>query len=387
MIPIIKAVVINCVRDKKNHLFMIFFPLFLILLIGSTLSSYFNNTDNQVVLEEVVVYYLDDGSEKIKEVFNTFKNIEIEDKNDIKITLKEIKDIEEGKKEVKVNRAILLHLKEDTIEFYSNNQSMVKPSFVYGLLNSIADRYNTITEVYSINPGKANEIVKSEETNDFIQEEKIAYNERPDSMDYYGVAEMGLMIFYFITLPLYNIKNDRKNSIKDRINLSGISTSKYYFASFLGFLIYSFGTLMITYILSNILFDINYGKNLLIVPLAMIPFLIIVIGIGIIIPMIFKEEEVSGTVIQNVIIPVLAFLGGGYIALDDNLGGLLNIVTSISPLRWFNISIFRYIYSGENTTLIRWLLIGVISFVIIISIIFIVGKRSDRINEKYISIN
>ncbi|WP_195264239.1 ABC transporter permease [Clostridium sp. 1001275B_160808_H3] len=387
MISIIKAVIINCIRDKKNHLFMIFFPLFLILLIGSTVSSYFNSTDNQVVLEDVAVYYLDDSSEKIKEVFNTFKNIEFEDKNNIKLTLKEIDDIEVGKKEVKVNRAILLHLKQDTIEFYSNSQSMVNPSFVYGLLNSIADRYNTITEVYSINPGKANEIVKSEYVNNFVEEENIAYNERPDSMDYYGVAEIGLMIFYFVTLPLYNIKNDRKNSIKDRINLSGISTSKYYFASFLGFLIYSFGTLMITYILSNIIFDINYGRNLLIVPLAMIPFLIIVIGIGIIVPMIFKEEEVSGTIIQNVIIPVLTFLGGGYIALDDNLGGLLNIVTSISPLRWFNISIFRYIYSGDSTTLIRWLLIGAVSLIIIISIICIVGKRSDRINEKYISIN
>lgn len=382
MIPIIKSVVLNCVRDKKEFLFMVFFPLFLILLIGSTLSAYFDSSNTS--FEEVAVYYFDESSDKSKEVFNIFKDIELDNSE---IVLKEVKNVEEGKREVKINRNIFIHLKEDTIEFYSNNQSTIKSSLIYGILNGIASKYNATTELYSINPLKANDIIKVEANKAFIEEEEIALNERPSSMDYYGVAEIGLMIFYFLMLPLYNIKNDRKNSIKDRISLAGVSTSKYYFASFLGFLIYSFGTLMITYTLSNILFDINYGENLLIVPLAMIPFLVIVIGIGIIIPMIFKEEEVSGNIISNVIIPVLTFLGGGYVALGDNLGGLLDFITRISPLRWFNISIFRYIYSGDNTTLIRWLQIGGISLVIIMLIIWIVGERSDKINEKYINTN
>lgn len=382
MIPIIKSVILNCIRDKKESLFMIFFPLFLILLIGSTLSAYFDSSNTS--FEEVAVYYFDESSDKSKEVFNIFKDIELDNS---KIVLKEVKDVEEGKKEVKVNRNIFIHLKEDTIEFYSNNQSTIKPSLIYGILNGIASKYNAAAEVYSINPLKANDIIKVEDSKGFIEDEKVALNERPSSMDYYGVAEIGLMIFYFLMLPLYNIKNDRKNSIKDRISLAGVSTSKYYSASFLGFLIYSFGTLMITYTLSNILFDINYGENLLIVPLAMIPFLVIVIGIGIIIPMIFKEEEVSGNIISNVIIPVLTFLGGGYVALGDNLGSLLDFITKISPLRWFNISIFRYIYSGDNTTLIRWLQIGGISLLLVMLIIWIVGKRSDKINEKYINTN
>ncbi len=387
MIPIIKATILHCIRDKKNHLFMIFFPLFLILLIGSTLSSYFNKVNNKAVLNETIICYLDEGSDKTKEVLNTFKNAKLDDEEDLSITFKEISDIEEGKKEVRINRAVLLHLKGDTIEFYSNSQSLIKPSFVYGVLNGISNKFNAIMEVYSINPSKVNEIVKIENTKNYIEEENITLNEKPSSMDYYGVAEIGLMIFYFVTLPLYNIKNDRRNSIKDRISLSGVSTSKYYLSSFIGFFLYSFGTLMVTYLLSNIIFDVNYGENLLIVPLAMLPFLTIVIGVGIVIPMIFKEEEISGTLIQNIIIPVLVFLGGGYIALDDNLGRVLNFITNISPLRWFNISIFRYIYSGDSSTLIRWLEIGLISLIITILLIYIVGRRSDRVNEKYNSIN
>ena len=34
---------------------------------------------------------------------------------------------------------------------------------------------------------------------------------------------------------------------------------------------------------------------------------------------IFKEEETTGTIINNVITPILTFLGGGYVALGEDL--------------------------------------------------------------------
>ena len=381
MIPIIKASILNAIRDRKNHLFMIFFPVFLILLLGSILSSYFNQMEKQVVLEEIVIYYLDEGSDKTKEVLNIFKDIELNDEENSSITFKEIYDIEDGKKEVRVNRKIFLHLKGDNIDFYSNSQSLVQPSFVYGVLNGISNRFNAIMEVYSLNPMKVEELVEVDNSKNYIKEESITLEEVPSAMDYYGVAEIGLMIFYFIMIPISVIKDQRKYSIKDRISLSGISTSKYYLSSFIGFFLYSFGTLMITYLISNFILKVNYGDNLFILPLATIPFLIIVIGIGIIIPMIFKEEEISAVLIQSIIIPVLTFLGGGYIALYGDLGGVFNFITSISPLRWFNMSIFRYVYSGDSSTLIRWLQIGLFSLIVIILLIYIIGERSDRINE------
>ena len=169
--------------------------------------------------------------------------------------------------------------------------------------------------------------------------------------------------------------------------MSGISTSKYYLASFIGFFIFSYGVSLITYILSNILFDVNYGSNLLIMPLAMIPFLIIVNALGTIIPMISPDDKVAATILQNIIIPVLCFLGGGYIALYGEMKGIFNLITKISPLRWFNSSIFRYIYSGDNSVLKNWLLFGGITLVAVIIIIELLSIKEDRGNEKYISIN
>lgn len=387
MTAIIKATILNCIRDRKNLIFMIFFPLFLVFLIGSATSNYFDKENNNVAIEDLSIYYIDEGDEKTKEVFNTFIDVVKGSKDLENIELKEISNIDEGKKEVRVNRAILLYLKNNNIEMYSNNNSSIRASIVYQIIESISDRYNAITEVYTINPLKAEEIINSDNTFNFIEEENIPYEQSPSSMDYYGVAEIGLMLFYFVSYPLFNLKHDKKNNIKDRIKLSGISTSKYYLASFIGFFIFSYGVSLITYILSNILFDVNYGNNLLIMPLAMIPFLIIVNALGTIIPIISSDDKVAVTILQNIVIPVLCFLGGGYMAMYGDMKGIFNIITKISPLRWFNNSIFRYIYSNDNSLLIDWLTFGGITLVVTEIIIYLITRREDKGNEKHISIN
>lgn len=387
MIVIIKATILNCFRDRKNLIFMIFFPLFLVFIIGSIFSSYFNKENNNAAIEDLSIYYFDEGNNKINEVFDTFTSIVKESKDIEKVDIKEIYNLEDGKKEVKVNRAILLHLKDDTIKFYSNDKSLIQTSLIYGILESIANRYNAVTEVFKINPIRGEEILNNGDKVSFIEEEDIPYENSPDSMGYYGVAEIGLMLFYFVSYPLFNIKEDKKNNIKDRIKLSGISINKYYLSTFIGCFIFSFAISLVTYTLSNILFNINYGDNLLIMPLAMIPFLIIVNGLGTIIPIIFKDDKISGTILQNIIIPVLVFLGGGYVALYGEMKGIFNIITKISPLRWFNISIFRYIYSGDKSILCNWMIFGAITFIIIMILIYIMTRREDSSNEKYTSIN
>ena len=228
MIAVIKAIILNCIRDRKNLFFMILFPLFLIFIVGGTLSSYFDSMNKSVFVGDFNIYYLNEGDEKINEVFDTFKNVVEESKDIEDISIKKIDNIDEGKKEVRVNRAVLLHLKGDTIEVYSNDESFIKNSLVYGILESITDRYNAVTEVYEINPMKAGEIINSNEDTSFIKSNDIPYEKTPNSMDYYGVAEIGLMMFYFISYPLYFLKEDKLNNIKDRIKLSGLSLNKYY---------------------------------------------------------------------------------------------------------------------------------------------------------------
>ena len=64
MTAIIKATILNCIRDRKNLIFMIFFPLFLVFLIGSATSNYFDKENNNVAIEDLSIYYIDEGDER-----------------------------------------------------------------------------------------------------------------------------------------------------------------------------------------------------------------------------------------------------------------------------------------------------------------------------------
>ncbi len=67
------------------------------------------------------------------------------------------------------------------------------------------------------------------------------------------------------------------------------------------------------------------------------------IGLGL--AFIIKSET---TVLSflNLVIPLLVFLGGGYIPID-NYNKTVLMLSNLSPVRWINKSIFQVIYSND----------------------------------------
>ncbi|MGL5353444.1 MAG: ABC transporter permease, partial [Clostridium sp.] len=220
MIAIIKATILNVIRNRKNFMFLVFFPVFLTFLLGTVLSSYM---DNEIEVGKIEVHYYDEGNENLKEAFTTFKEMDFAKDNNLELNFTEEKSIESGKNDVRVNKSIFVHLNEDKIDFYSNDSSLIQSSFVYGVLNNITKRYGAISEMYKINASKTTEILANNNTDDFLKEELIEEESSPRAIDYYGVAEIGLIIFYFVTCPIYYLKNERVSNIKERIIASGIS--------------------------------------------------------------------------------------------------------------------------------------------------------------------
>jgi len=180
---------------------------------------------------------------------------------------------------------------------------------------------------------------------------------------------------------------DTKSKIKDRIIGSGISNFKYYLSQFIGMNIYSYGSLLITYSICRLLLDINYGPIYLL-PLSAIPFLIIINGIGTILGIISINMQSISSIIQTVLIPLLTMLGGGYVAISyKDSESIFNKIGYISPLTWFNKSIFTAIYSEDFSMLKMWLLIGLIALMIVVLILYYLGRRSDADYEKYSNFN
>lgn len=376
MRQVIKAAIMNYMRNKKTMLFNFIFPIFLVVLLGTVLSGAMQSSVT-VNVDDIEVGYLDEGNEDGKEILSILKSLE----DEMNFKFVEENSLEKGKENVRINKSILLHFNGDVIDFYSNDKYLVQSSVVYGTLTAITDGFNAKVEMFKVDPQLAGEILinKSTDSNNYFTSEKIAKEKTPTALGYYGIAELGLMIFYFVSTPIYHLDKERKNKIKDRINLTGISDRKYYLGSFIGYSIVCYISILTSYLVLKFIIGVDYGENIFILPLAFLPFVLLVISTGVLFSIIFKESHKADAILNSMIIPVLCFLGGGYVAFNE-LSGLLNILSNISPLRWFNKGILNYIYVGNSVYLNNWLLLGfIISFILII-VISILSSMEERFN-------
>ena len=377
MISLIKTLILNYTRRRKTILFNIFFPVFLIIILGFTLAKNFDSGDDYNQEDIIEVLYIDEGNEYTKKVLEAFKNIDSE----IEIKLTEDISIEAAKQKVRVQNKVFIYLNQDKIEFYSNDNFLMDSSVVYSIVKGITNGLNATIEIYKVNPEGALMTTAINE-DEILNIEAISSDKSPSAMDYYGVAELGLMMFYYFSTPIFFMKDEKKRNIKDRILLSGISNRQYYFASFIAYSIVSFACTTFAYLIAKFALGVNYGTNILILPLAAIPFITLVISLGIFLCLVLKDEERGEAIGCSVVIPALCFLGGGYIAIGDNVNKVFNIFTQISPLRWFNNGLLRYIYNGDSSMLIKWIIIGSIATLILLGLIYYLVGREELLDEK-----
>ena len=73
MLAIIKATILDNIRDRKNTMFLIIFPIFLVFVLGNLLTGAFGG--NSVSYNNIEIRYIDEGSEKTKKIFKTLQDI------------------------------------------------------------------------------------------------------------------------------------------------------------------------------------------------------------------------------------------------------------------------------------------------------------------------
>ena len=374
MREVIKATILNYIRRKKTIVFLVLFPLFLIAVVGFTTQNSF--TREYYSEEDIIeVVYVNEGNEDTDIVLGNLKAVE----KNINLKLIEETSKEDAQKKVRASGGVYLEINKGNIKVYGNDRYTMESAMVYGIVEGIGNSYNMATTIYSITNGEVIE-VKPMEVKELFEVENIDGEKSPSSIDYYGVAEMGLMIFYYFSVPFWLMTEEKRGNIKDRMYITGLSKSKYYIGSFIGYVSISYIAVLGTYLLSKLIFNVNYGKNIFIVPLAILPFISMIIALGVLLMLVCKKYETANSIGSYVIIPALSFLGGGYIVINEG-GKLFDIFRSISPLKWFNEAIFSYIYGGSFDLLIKWIVGGLALTLLMLVIIVFLARREELAGE------
>ncbi|WP_379129638.1 ABC transporter permease [Paenibacillus sp. sgz500958] len=374
MFQIIKKIIRNQIRNPKWFLFLLIFPIFLMILIGSILNGAFSDKSNLTMVEVAML----DNSEGIsKEVLDALSSASVSIEEDYGIKINYADSEKEGKKEARVNKKVFVHLNKDKILVYGNESEPLNTARVVALFRSVACSIQTVKEAYKIDPVNAIKLIGTDNANYEVPVELIPSKNAMSSYDYYGIAELTLMVLYVMLIPIGDLFNDRKTNVKDRIILTGLSRTRYYWASLIAYSIVAIVAFIPAFIFSITYLGVKWGDYSLVMYLYIVLFAIFNAAIGMLLTKLLKTRGKVDVLLSVLIIPIFSFLGGSYTPFPYDMGGVFGKVLMVSPLRWVNVGIFRSIYADDNQILL--ISAGIFFVVTIASLLVIVAKEKKEV--------
>lgn len=316
---------------------MLVFPIILIWLLGNAFKGMIGDV-NPSIAHADMLYNITDNSRNAQVFVDSLVNADIE-----MFKFSEEKNEDIAFEAVKKNQTdAYIVVNKSTITIYKNSVYSFNGTMAELLISNYADQYNLISTILQVdgNIPYNNKVSKPS----YTKVVSIEKDREPGSMDYYGVTITSMFIFYGLIFISTYIIGDKREKTKDRILITPTNEATYQWGVIVGNVVILSFQMLIMVLLGIFIFNTYWGDNL-IIPLAILwAELIMVSAIGSLLGMMIKSESVVSGVAQ-LLIPVLVFLGDGYVQLPST--GTFGIIKQISPLYWVNHSIFNAIYLND----------------------------------------
>ncbi|WP_251551173.1 ABC transporter permease [Neobacillus muris] len=323
-------------RDLRTLLFLIAFPILLMLVLGTALTNAFSTS---ITVDEMKVLYKDTTH---ADYFKQF----VEQAKKSGIQFKEVSVNINGKNEVKQGKYHgYIETDPNGIQLYLNNKTSIEGNILQGMLSAYVDQYNIASVIIKTNPEKMEDAFSREKQDDFIKETSLLPGKQPSSMDYYAIATTTLIILFGSLNASSLIVSERTRKTADRLIASPVSKSEIFIGKVLGGLVTNILCVLLVVFFSKLVFKANWGDHLGLVFLVLLTEIVFAVSLGIGISFLAKASG-GPSIILMVAIQLAGFFGGAYYKID-NAEGLYKLLTDLSPLTWVNSSITKIIYSHD----------------------------------------
>lgn len=332
-------------RDLKTLSLTLLFPIVLILILGTALSSQYSPSN----MKKIKVAYLNEDKGDISKRFNELlENEKIKEYVEVDI----VKSSEEGKKLVednKVNSFILIEkdftekiIKGETskIKVYSKKTGSFNSMVVRNIVDSFADGFNTVKAINSIT-----EKFSEYKTFENIKEMPIsAKGNIPRAIDYYAVTMLVMILMYDTISSAVLAGEDIYEAIGSRVKCTPVKFYELFLGKLLGLIAYFFlKALMIIYF-AKYVYGVNWGENMPVILFITFSLSVFSTSFGIMTSF-FAKDEKRAVNFLNSIVPVFTFLSGGYTKFSY-FGSLEKIIFFI-PNKLGHEAFFNIIYNGS----------------------------------------
>ncbi|WP_129728767.1 ABC transporter permease [Ectobacillus funiculus] len=351
-------------RDVRTLIFMLAFPIVLMLVLGTALSNAFNTKTS---IPDIQVLYKDTTTDALSQYFEAFAK-EVSKSG---IHFKKISNHTDGKEEVKQNHYDgYVEINNDGIKLYESDRSGIENNIMEGMLTSFVSKYNVATEVAKVDPEQVSTVIASGQHDDYIKETSLHSAKQPSAMDYYAITMTTMIVLYGAMGASYLIRGERIRGTADRLVASPIRKGEIFLGKILGSTVRNSLCVLAVILFSKFVFKVNWGNHLGFMFLVLLTEVLLAISFGLGISYIAKTGEASRTIVM-VVVQFASFFGGAYFKIENTGEGILHIITKLSPLTWENAAITKMIYANDVSAVMPAVLvnIGVAGIFLLIAII------------------
>ncbi len=365
----------HSVRNFKANAMMVLFPIVLIIILGAAFSGAFDNTIN---LGEVSVLYTIDekaGGPAFETAFNSFCK-GLSDETGIKF--EETKDFAAGMAGIENKRYnAYFHITGEParVDMYKNERSGYSASIVENAMDSFLDTYVTMSVIARHNPAALSSQQNSEDMS-HVRLSSLDRKRQPGSTDYYAITMLTLILLYASLTGFWGIRSEIEDKTAARILCAPTANYQLLTGKVLGSIIVTILQGFVVIIFSGLVLKAYWGEDLFTVALLIISYSIMSVSMGVALAYLLKNGEAANGIL-NTIIPVLVFLGGGYVPLSV-MDSSLSQIADLSPVKWVNTALFSVIFDGDYSKVAASIGINLGIAVLFITISAIFSRRGNR---------
>lgn len=197
------------------------------------------------------------------------------------------------------------------------------------------------------------------------------------SYEYYSI---GMMIFIFTSSGLissYNFLDDNIKQGNVRTMFAPIKKLGIYLSQIISGTTYSSVAIVVTMLIFNLLFGVNYNGNGILICISFIILCFMSNALGMFLCTTINHVGMVN-VVFNLVQVVLCVLGGAFFSLEV-LGEVPAMISKISPVKWFMDGLLNSMYDNNNFILFVAIGINIIVAIMLIGLTYKIFKI-----EKYL---
>ncbi|MFB9324627.1 ABC transporter permease [Paenibacillus aurantiacus] len=327
-------------RDRRTLLFMLAFPIVLILILGTALTNAFHTGievgDMKLLVSNTA------QSEQLKSNWNAFAQAIGKEGVELTPAANNI----DGKKAVADNQyTAYAEIDDNGIRFYGSSRETIGSNIIQGMLTSFADKYNLAAAAVQHNPETAHAIIAaSTSAGSFVQESSLDPDRQPGSIDYYAIAESTMIAFYACMSASWLIRGEVKRKTALRLAAAPVGKLAIFAGKVIASTIINFLCILAVVLFSKYVFNANWGDHLGYVFLLLFTEVLLAVSFGLGVAFLFKGDAVNA--VMMIFVQVASMIGGAYFPVDE-ASGVFGAIANISPLRWANEALMNLIYNHD----------------------------------------